>query len=243
LEVSEHHDGAAANPSDVAQYCRQLETYLCQKNGGHLIRIVGPAFEQVRGWAVRGVPLKIALRGIDQYCERQRARAPRPRPVRIEFCEADILQLFDDWRRALGVTDAAAEEIRTPRKPGLAAHIEKVIARLIAVRGGESRPVVPTEEVDEIVRALDDLNARASGARGEARIAVLDRLNALDRRLMEAAVRNIDPAVAARLRDEAAEELAGFGQRIAPEARAAAIDAAFLRLVRETAKLPRVAYE
>ena len=88
---------------DLSDYCRQVETYLCRKNEGHLIRIVGPAFEQVCGWAQRGVPLNVAFKGIDRYCERYYSR-PRRRPVRIEFCETDILELFDDWRRAVGVS-------------------------------------------------------------------------------------------------------------------------------------------
>ena len=36
---------------DVESYARNLEAYLCRKNDGHLIRITGPAFEQVQGWA------------------------------------------------------------------------------------------------------------------------------------------------------------------------------------------------
>ena len=88
---------------EPAEFCREIETYLCRKNEGHLVRIVGPAFEQVCGWAGLGVPLKIAFRGIDQYCERYYAKGPRRRPVRIEFCEGDILDLFDGWRRAVGV--------------------------------------------------------------------------------------------------------------------------------------------
>jgi len=32
---------------DTAAYCRDIETYLCRKNDGHLIRIVGPSFEIV----------------------------------------------------------------------------------------------------------------------------------------------------------------------------------------------------
>jgi hypothetical protein len=84
-------------------YCRELEAYLCRKNDGHLVRIVGPAFEQVCGWAARGVPLRIAQRGIDRYFERYYAKGPRRRPVRIEFCEADVLDVFDEWRRAVGV--------------------------------------------------------------------------------------------------------------------------------------------
>ena len=51
---------------EVAEYCRQVESYLCQKNAGHLIRIVGPAFEQVCGWAEQGVPIAVAFKGIDQ---------------------------------------------------------------------------------------------------------------------------------------------------------------------------------
>ncbi len=47
-------------------YCREIEAYLCRKNGGHLIRIVGPAFERVCGWAQAGVPLQVVVRGIDR---------------------------------------------------------------------------------------------------------------------------------------------------------------------------------
>ena len=89
--------------TDPAEYCREIEAYLCRKNEGHLIRIAGPVFAQVSGWAAQGVPLAVAFRGIDRYCERYYAKGPRRRPVRVEFCEPDILEMFDDWRRAVGV--------------------------------------------------------------------------------------------------------------------------------------------
>src|SRR4029079_4336453 len=96
--------------TEVAEYCREVESYLCRKNEGHLIRIAGPVFEQVSGWAAQGVPLAVVYRGIDRYCARYYAKGPRRRPVRVEFCEADILSGFDDWRRAVGVarTDEGA---------------------------------------------------------------------------------------------------------------------------------------
>src|SRR4029453_9178311 len=115
-------------------YCRQLESYLCRKNDGHLIRIVGPAFEQVCGWAARGIPLKLAMRGVDRYFERYYAKGPRRRPVRIEFCEADVLDVFDEWRRALGVSAerqgsgaqnaASGADVSGPRS-SLPAHLER----------------------------------------------------------------------------------------------------------------------
>ena len=90
-------------------YCREIEDYLCRKNDGHLIRIVGPSFEKVCGWAEQGVPITVAFRGIDRCFERYYAKGPRRRPVRIDFCEADVLDVFDEWRRAVGVPAAAVD--------------------------------------------------------------------------------------------------------------------------------------
>jgi hypothetical protein len=67
--MSANPESRTPNPGSEEDYCRQLESYLCRKNDGHLIRIVGPAFEQVCGWSARGFPLKLAMRGIDQYIE------------------------------------------------------------------------------------------------------------------------------------------------------------------------------
>jgi hypothetical protein len=51
----------------IEAYCREIESFLCRKNDGHLIRIVGPSFELVRGWADARHPFKIACQGIDRY--------------------------------------------------------------------------------------------------------------------------------------------------------------------------------
>ncbi|MBI4484454.1 MAG: hypothetical protein HY655_00445, partial [Acidobacteria bacterium] len=95
--------GEGASGLDTNVYCRDVESYLCQKNDGHLIRVVGPSFEVVSDWAAQGIPLKVVLRGIDRYFERYYAKGPRRRPVKIDFCAADVLDLFDEWRRALGL--------------------------------------------------------------------------------------------------------------------------------------------
>ena len=126
----------------MSDYCREIEAHLCRKNDGHLIRIVGPAFELVTSWEARGIPLKVACAGVDRYFERYYRKGPRRRPVRIEFCDADVLDAFDDWRRAVGVSlpataaagvngdeDAAAGR----RRSSLASHVERAIAPLARV--------------------------------------------------------------------------------------------------------------
>jgi hypothetical protein len=240
-------------PDEAEDYCRAVEAYLCRKNDGHLVRIVGPAFEQVCGWSRRGVPLTIACRGIDRYFERYYAKGPRRRPVRVEFCEADVLDVFDDWRRAIGIPagavadvtaggDAAAAEDGPARRQGtLSAHLERVIARLTAMRAGENRRL--DAALDEAVAGLDRLRAGAKTVRGEARQALIDSLQALQVRLVDAARAANDPAMLRQIEAEATAELAPFRGRMPPEAYAQAMRACIDRIVRERAGLPVVTFE
>lgn len=229
---------------DPAEYCRQIETYLCRKNEGHLIRIAGPVFEQVSGWAAQGVPLAVACRGIDRYCERYYARGPRRRPVRVEFCEADILEQFDDWRRAVGVSQRVAgpSNAEPSRRDSLPAHLDRAIARLTALRAGGRSPGFD-RRLDEAVRELDRARTAAKQARGDARASLVVRLAALDLELLDAARDEIDEPRRAALRLEADREIAPFAARMAADARARARDAAFDRLLRDAVGLPVLAFD
>ena len=146
---------------DLSDYCRTIETHLCRKNDGHLIRIAGPSFDVVARWAADGIPVKVAVGGIDRYFERYYRKGPRRRPVKIDFCDNDVRDLFDEWRRATGVTagaaaappdaasqagDATAEPVRR-RGPSLPEHLERVLTRLSSLRvtgvlGDAADPIV-----------------------------------------------------------------------------------------------------
>jgi hypothetical protein len=228
---------------DASEYCRTLETYLCQKNEGHLIRIVGPVFDQVRGWAAMGVPLAVACRGVDRYCERYYSKGPRRRPVRIEFCEADILELFDDWRRAVGVPARPRDGDDRDRRGSLPAHLDRVIARLTARRSGQTVSAAFDGLLDSTVRELDAARSRAKQARGEDRTRLIARLTEIDRAIMEAALAGLSPEQRTAHEREAAEEIAPFAARMAPASRARAVQTAFERLVRDALGLPTVLFE
>jgi hypothetical protein len=247
-------DGLKDEPSDASpeRYCRDVEAYLCRKNDGHLIRIVGPAFEQVCGWAARGVPISAVCRGIDRYFERYYAKGRRRRPVRVEFCEADVLDVFDEWRRAVGISSASAsasvnretasEDEESSRRPAsLAAHLERVVARLTALRGGEDRSL--DSVADTMVRELDAARASARQLRGDARQALLDRLRDLDRALLDAARAGLDALTLDALAAEAARELAPFRDRLPPDAYERSLAASIDRLVRERRRLPVITYQ
>ena len=223
---------------DVATYCRAIESYLCKKNEGHLVRIVGPVFEKVSGWAAQGVPLAVAFKGIDAYCERYYAKGPRRRPVRVEFCEGDVLELFDSWRRAVGVsTETGSGEPPGRRQDSRPSHLDRAIARLTALRAGRA-PDTLSSVIDDVVRELDRLKASAKNARGETRTAILDRLGTLDAELVAVVRSQLEDGARAELRARAEGEIAPFASRMTSDARAAAVEAAFSRLVRESAGLP-----
>ncbi len=230
---------------ELGEYCREIERYLCRKNEGRLIEIFGPRFDLVQGWFGRGIPLKIVMHGIDRCVERRKPKERSRRPVPIEFCEADVLDVFDEWRRAVGVSAAgAAGEVGEAGEAGrgsLPAHLERVIARLTALRAGSDRSLDPV--LDDLVRELDAARAKSKSVRGEARDALIDRLQQLDGSLVEALRQRLDDRALQQLSDEAGEELKPFKVRMPADAYQQSHRACVDRLLRERAGLPSISYE
>lgn len=230
-------------------YCREIEAYLCRKNDGHLIRVVGPSFELVSRWETDGVPLKIAFQGIDRYFERYYRQGPRRRPVRIDFCDADVRDVFDEWRRAVGVVSRPAgtgESIEaggaSSRRGSLPAHLERAALRLSTARATSAIGADADAVIDRLAQELDAARA-ANGLRGEARRAAIARLAALDEELMQLARASIDAAARAVVERDADQELAAFRGNMADAAYHRAHTAAVDRLIRQKLQLPVLIYE
>ena len=233
---------------DVESYCRDLEAYLCHKNDGHLIRITGPAFERIQGWAQQGIPLKVAEAGIDRYFERYYRKGARRRPVQIVFCEADVLDAFDDWRRAVGLSRATAdaeggpdvEEPVAAERPrrSLASQIDGALARLTVLRGSDKAGPIIGPALDTAVRSLDGLRADAARARGEARDALLQRVTEIEDTLAAEALAALSAEQQQTIERDADGELAPFRPRMTSAAYALSRRAAMHRLVRQYFGLP-----
>jgi hypothetical protein len=243
---------AADRRSAVDDFCREIEIYLCRKNDGHLIRVVGPSFDLVSGWAAQGVPLRIACAGIDRYFERYYRKGPRRRPVKIDFCEADVLDAFDEWRRATGVgaqstvgsrqSSVDSHRSSVGSRQSLPAHLERVVLRLTSARAKGALGDAFDALIDRAAGELDAARAKAGGLRGRARQALVERLAALDGELLQQARAAMDDSLLASMGREADEELAGFRSGMTAEALARARDAVVDRLVRERVGLPTVAF-
>jgi hypothetical protein len=231
--------------TEPIDYCREIEAYLCRKNDGHLIRVVGPSFDLVSGWDAHGIPLKIAFQGIDRYFERYYRKGPRRRPVRIDFCDADVRDVFDEWRRAVGLASPPAGQADAPagsRTASLSLHLERASLRLTSARASGSIGAEADAVIDRLAHELDAARAAANGVRGEARREAIARLTALDEELLQVARASIEVHVRAAIEREAEEELSAFRERMPEAAYRRACAAAIDRLIRERLGLPVLTY-
>jgi hypothetical protein len=209
----------------------------------------------VSRWAADGVPLKVAMSGIDRYFERYYRKGPRRRPVKIDFCEADVLDVFDEWRRATGLSSVgratlaaetadAAVENPTHRKRGtsLPEHLERVLVRLSSLRATGVLDAAADPLVDRLSAELDVARAKSSGLRGDDRRAVLDRLAALDAELLDLVRSSLAPTVLTEIASDAESVVAPFRATMQPDAFETACKRAATGLLRQRIGLPVIAF-
>ena len=238
---------------DPGAYCREIESYLCRCNHGHLIRIVGPAFERVRGWAEAGVPLQVVTTGIDRRLARYRASGPRRRPSASSSARPTCWMPSANGAGRVGVApapggavdaaDAADRAGRSgPRRPSLPRHVDRVLERVSNRLARDEMAADLRAALTRLAADLDALRPAARGARGAARRTLIDRLAEIDRVLL-ASVRGAAGPALDEVETDARAELASFRSRLDPDAYTRAVEASVDRLLRVRLRLPAVRFE
>jgi hypothetical protein len=242
-----HETDVSPGATDIGAFCRAVEAHLCRVNGGHLVRIVGPAFDLVAGWAKEGMPLRVVLHGVDRTVARLTAKGPRRRPIRIEFCDADVRDAADQWRRAVGVTATAdvapassPPEITSARQPSLPKHLERVLVRLSAVAATTALPPSMSEALAATISSVDTCLDASRGARGEARAGILARLVTAEHTLTKAAMASLPEERRKALQEQVRTELSAYRGQMPSTAFREAEDALFGELARRHFSLPQV---
>lgn len=239
--------------ADVADYCRQVEAHLTRVNGGHLVRVVGPGFALVKQWADEEIPLSVVFRAIEQKAERHAAGASK-RPLRIEFCEADVRALFADWRRAIGVPSSPATESgrhepaaptesvesadSTTKRRSVPKAIDRAIDRLGRLAGRLELPGEFRDAMSRIIEQLSSLRGELGHTRGAARQLLIDRLGPIERDLLDHARAIVPDSVMRDIVARAEQDLAPYRDRLAADAWARAVSVTVDRGVREQLELP-----
>ena len=241
----------------TGEYCRAVESFLCRKNDGHLIRVVGPAFEIVCGWEKTGIPLGIVERAIEKRHSRYSADGSRRRPLRIEFCEGDVLELFDEWRRAVGIAQPMEErsfgmsvateskDDKSSARTTLMVHLDNVIERLEfwSETTGFAGDTELSQRVSKAVEFMSVCRQSSKVLRGSAREQVIQKLKAYDEELLAIIRSAADTMLTQRLEAEARTSLEPFRSRMAPEAFQSAVAIAADRLLVNHFRLPSLSFD
>ena len=195
-------------------------------------------------WAEQGIPFRIACQGVDAYFVRYYAKGARRRPVQIDFCEHDVQDAFDAWRRAVGVRLPGAELSEEQKetkasKRSLPAHLDRICQRVTEKRAGMT-PLPESFDVvlETITREAAAFRDAPGPIRGEARQRITTRLVELDRMMLAAARAILDAPQLEALRSEASEQLKPFRARMPTDAYECTLESAVDRLIREREQLP-----
>ena len=193
---------------------------------------MGPAFE-VRGWARAGHSPQDCVRAASINAANGGSRRPRARrPIRIEFCAADILQ------RCSTTGDVPSESAVPPPRPPAQRHVSQVSRRTSSARRPGSSAAQRAEGVAPLPesamrrgrsRALDRI-AEAASAKGTWRRASGPDCGARldhDRRSSCGCVAGLlDEPTSRRLRRGGRGRARGLRERMPADARATAVDMA-----------------
>ncbi len=231
---------------DVGAYCRQVESHLAQVNAGEIIRITGAGFELVRGWALEGIPLSIVCHAVSQKAERHRA-GRSTRPLRIEFCTADVREGYTAWKRAVGIRGTGGAEehegattapAEGTRRVSLGRQLQRAIDRLSHAASRLDFAPAMRDALDAVLQDVAAISARARGARGAARASIAAELTALDARMLAAVRAAVDVGELDRLSAEAAADLGAYRGRLAAEVWQRSVNLGVDRLLRDRFGLP-----
>ena len=166
--------------------------------------------------------------------------------MKIDFCDADVMDVFDEWRRATGLAavEARGDDGERPAKrgPSLVDHLQRVLLRLTNARATGTLDERADALIDAVSRELDAARASRRGVRGEERQALVARLDDADRELMGLARSAIGPGVLAEVEREVVNELEAYRAQMPADALQRARDASLDQAVRDRLHLPTIAF-
>jgi hypothetical protein len=196
------------------------------------------------------MPLRVVLHGVDRTIARLTAKGPRRRPVRIEFCEADVRDAADQWRRAVGVTATAANApshstdastaAPASRVPSLPKHLERVLMRLSALAATRELPPALASAIGSTLNEVDTCLDASRAARREARTAIVERLVEIERTMTQAALAALPESRRQELLEQVGHELSPYRGQLPPVAMHDAEQALLGELTRRLFSLPQV---
>jgi hypothetical protein len=231
-------------------YFTEVEEAFVRRRGAHML-VSALDWALIETWKEVGVPLHVALRGIERAFDAYDARPHRHRRVNsLFYCQQEVESCYAEYRRAL-VGSAETTPSVPPvgddgESPFPRARVERHLAEA-ADRIGEARTKAGTRGlsglVDELARAETRLAEIAASLAASARLESegLERdLTSLEELMLKAVMEHAPAAEVDAERDSAKAQLKGYKKGMDKEVYTQTLEKLVARRLREIYYVPRL---
>ena len=239
-------------------YFTEIEDAFSRRRGKHLL-ISSIDWTLIETWKEMGIPLHIALRGIEKAFDSWESK-PRKRSVNsLIYCQEEVEAQFAEWREArVGAADTAVEGStarndenpdRLPFSPtAILEHLERGRAGLLAARAAHAAELaakgrVEDDFTDALTRATDLLNEVqqdfVATARPEAQ-KLENSLTGIERMLSDAVGLVVETEQLNRLKEEVKEQLRPYRKQMEKEIYNQTLENLLVKRLRDYFGVPRL---
>jgi hypothetical protein len=233
-------------------YFTEIEDIFIRRRGKHLL--LSPMdWALIESWKEMGVPLHVALSGIERAFDSFNAK-PRRRTVKsLLYCQEEVEAQFAEWQESQvgasakqngeGIIEEKADDKHLPfPRSTILEHLERARSSLSEIC--DERKKSPAgdfcEALTRAVSRLQELQADFEKAARPDAEKLEDSLTSLEKLLDEALVTNLPPPELAATRLVAEEQLEPYRSRMERPVYEQTLDNLLLKRLRDTHGLPRL---
>jgi len=227
-------------------YFTEIEEAFVRKRGKHIF--VSPLdWALIESWKERGVPLHIALRGIEKTFESYAAR-PRQRSIKTLFyCQEEVEAQFEEWLASqvgangkAGKTESANDsELPFPRE-SILKHLSGLQESLNQIKQERKREDVFSETLERAVAQLKDLEKDFSKSKKPSAEKLEDSLTNLENLIDESLLKSLSSDAIAKEKAEVEKELKPYRGKMDTAVYEQTFNNLLLKRLRERLHLPRL---
>jgi len=225
-------------------YFTEIEDTFVRRRGKHLM--LSPIdWALIESWKERGVPLHVALCGIEHSFDSYEAKKHKRTVKTLLYCQEEVEAQYAEWLESrVGKQDEAdvEDELKSPfPRDVVLKYLDESLAEL--TRLFEQRRAIDDELTEAAARASTLLaeikNDYATVASPSAR-KLEDSLTGLERLLSDALRATLSPAEMAHLESEIAAQLKPYRRNMEKEVYERTLDNLLLKRLREKFGVPRL---
>ncbi len=235
-------------------YFTEIEDTFIRRRGKHLL--LSPVdWALIESWKEQGVPLFVALRGIESAFDSHAAK-PRRRSVKtLMYCQEEVEAQYAEWLESqLGaspedendngaVVEAGEQDVNLPfSRAAILGHLSHAREALEEL-GGERKGTRSDEFTDTVARVVIRLSSLEKDFAGAARPdaeKLEESLTSLEKMLDGALLSRLSPAKLSAARAETEAQLHSYRNRMDAATYRQTLDNLVLKTLREQAHVPRL---